>query len=61
MYWESKADERLATTALTRAGETNANSPRIHVLLGDVYRQKRAWGEAQSEYRKALALDPEKP
>jgi predicted Zn-dependent protease len=30
----------------------------MHVLLGDVYRQKRKWGAAESEYRKALALKP---
>jgi len=58
MYWESKANERLATAALTRAGEINPNSPRMHVLLGDVYRQKRKWENAESEYHQALALDP---
>jgi tetratricopeptide (TPR) repeat protein len=59
LYWESRAGERLAIAALTRAGEIDANSPRMHVLLGDVYRQKRRWGDAESEYRKALVLEPE--
>ena len=59
LYWESKADQRLAIAALTRAGEIDANSPRMHVLLGDIYRQKRRWGAAESEYRKALVLKPE--
>jgi len=59
LYWESRADERLAIAALTRAGEIDANSPRMHVLLGDVYRQKRRWEDAESEYRKALVLEPE--
>ena len=58
LYWESKADQKLAIAALVRAGEIDANSPRMHVLLGDVYRQKRKWGDAESEYRKALALEP---
>jgi len=58
MYWKSKADERLATAALTRAGEINPNSRRMHVLRGDIYRQKRKWKDAESEYHKALALDP---
>ena len=31
----------------------------MHVLLGDVYRQKRKWGDAEQEYQKALALQPE--
>ena len=59
LYWESKADQRLAIAALTRAGEIDADSPRMHVLLGDLYRQERIWGDAEQEYRKALALEPE--
>ena len=58
-YWESRAGQRLAIAALTRAGQIDANSPGMHVLLGDVFRQKRKWGDAESEYRKALALEPE--
>ena len=58
LYWESKADQKLAIAALTRAGEIDADSPRIHVLLGDVFRQKRLWYDAEVEYRKAVALDP---
>lgn len=58
LYWESKADQKLAVAALVRAGETDADSPRMHVLLGDTYRQRRKWGEAETEYRKALQLEP---
>ncbi len=58
LYWESKADQKLAVVALMRAGEIDADSPRMHVLLGDVFRQKRSWDEAEAEYRKAVALDP---
>ena len=58
LYWETKADQRLAIAALTRAGEIDADSPRMHVLLGDTFRQKRHWDDAESEYRKAVALDP---
>jgi tetratricopeptide (TPR) repeat protein len=59
LYWESKADQKLAIAALTRAGETDANSPLMHVLLGDIYRQKEQWEDAEEEYRKALALEPQ--
>jgi predicted Zn-dependent protease len=59
LYWESKADQKLAIASLSRAGELDGNSPHMHVLLGDIYRQKRKWGEAESEYRKALAIEPE--
>lgn len=58
LYWESKADQKLAITALTRAGETDSNSPQLHLLLGDIYRQKQRWEDAENEYRKALALEP---
>jgi len=58
LYWATKADQNLAIQALDRAGEIDANSPRMHVLLGDVFRQKRRWEEAEAEYRRAVALDP---
>lgn len=58
LYWESKADERLAVAALDRAGEIEPDSSRMQVLLGDVFRQKRHWSEAEAEYRKAISLDP---
>jgi len=58
LYWETKADQKLAIATLTRAGEINPDSPRMHVLTGDVFRQRRHWSEAEAEYRKALAIDP---
>ncbi|MGP8224644.1 MAG: tetratricopeptide repeat protein [Terracidiphilus sp.] len=58
LYWESKADQQLATAALIRAGEIDVDSPRMHVLLGDIFRQQRQWHDAETEYRKAVALDP---
>jgi tetratricopeptide (TPR) repeat protein len=59
MYWEGKADEELAVAALTRARELEPDSPRMHILIGDVYRQKRRWSEAESEYREAIHLAPQ--
>lgn len=58
LYWESKADEILAVDALTRAGEIEPDSPQMHVLIGDAFRQRRRWSEAEAEYRKAVHLDP---
>jgi tetratricopeptide (TPR) repeat protein len=57
-YWKSKADEQLAVIALARAGEIEPDSPRMHVLIGDAFRQRRHWSEAEDEYRKAISLDP---
>jgi len=42
-----------------RAGQASPNSLRIHLLLGDAFRGKEDYNEAEQEYRKALQLDPE--
>jgi len=58
LYWETKSAERLATAALARASATDPSSPKLHVLLGDIYRQRKFFPDAEQEYRKALALRP---
>jgi tetratricopeptide (TPR) repeat protein len=57
LYWESRSDQKLAVSALVQAGEIDPDSPRLHVLIGDAFRQQRRWGDAEDEYRKAVALD----
>ena len=59
LYWETRAAQKLAAEALTRASQIDSSSPRLHVLLGDIYRQRLYFPEAEQEYRKALALQPE--
>ncbi len=59
LYWETKAAQKLAIHALSRASEIDSNSPKMHVLLGDLYRQRKYFPDAEQEYRKALALKPE--
>ena len=59
LYWETKSAQKLASDALARASETDPDSPKMHILLGDIYRQQKAFPEAELEYRKALALTPE--
>ena len=58
LYWETKSAQKLATEALARASATNPGSPKLHVLLGDIYRQCKFFPDAEQEYRKALALRP---
>ena len=58
LYWETRSAEKLATQSLARAGEIDSSSPTLHVLLGDVYRQRKNFPEAENEYRKALAIHP---
>jgi len=59
LYWETRSAQKLATNALARASQLDSNSPKFHVLLGDVYRQRKYLPDAEQEYRKALALNPE--
>src|SRR5207247_8802722 len=47
LYWETTATQRLATQALSRASEIDSSSPKMHVLLGDLYRQRKFFPEAE--------------
>jgi tetratricopeptide (TPR) repeat protein len=58
LYWETKSAQRLATEALAYASEMDSSSAKLHVLLGDIYRQRKFFPGAKQEYRKALALQP---
>lgn len=58
LYWETKSSEKLATAALGRASQIDSTSPKLHVLLGDIYRQQQRPSDAEQEYRKALSLRP---
>ena len=58
-YWAVRANQKLSVAALARAGEVEPDSPRIHALLGDVYRRRRMFDEAREEYSKVLAISPD--
>jgi tetratricopeptide (TPR) repeat protein len=57
-YWRIKASEILAVNALTQADLAEPNSPSVHVMLGDIYREGKKFNEAEAEYRKAIELKP---
>jgi len=57
-YWRTKASEILAVNVLVQAGAAEPNSLKVHVLLGDAYRGRQMFKEAEAEYRKAIQLDP---
>ena len=59
LYWEVKSAQKLATNALEQASAIDTGSPKLHVLLGDLYRQRNFFPDAEQEYRKALALAPD--
>jgi predicted Zn-dependent protease len=58
LYWETRSAQKLATLALARASIIDSNSPTLHVLLGDIYRQRKYYPDAEQEYRKALVIRP---
>jgi len=59
LYWETESAQKLASEALSHASELDSSSPKLHVLLGDLYRQRDYFPDAEKEYRKALELKPE--
>ncbi len=61
LYWSIQASERLAFDSLSRFQDLEPDSPRSHVLLGDIYHQLDRQDDAQAEYAKALALAPGDP
>jgi predicted Zn-dependent protease len=61
LYWSIQANERLAVQSLARFQQLESDSPRSHILLGDIYHQLEREDDAQDEYQKALALEPGNP
>ncbi len=58
LYWAIKANEKLALESLAHFQELAPNSAQSHLLLGDIYRQRERYDDAQKEYSKALDLSP---
>jgi tetratricopeptide (TPR) repeat protein len=61
IYWQSKAGLNLARAAFQCAVSLSPNSWQGHVLLGDIYRQRKKWDLAISHYEAAAQLKPTSP
>jgi tetratricopeptide (TPR) repeat protein len=61
LYWSIKANERLAFQSLAHFEQLEPNSAKSHILLGDIYRQRKIFDAALSEYKKALEIVPADP
>jgi tetratricopeptide (TPR) repeat protein len=57
LYWSIQANQRMAVEAFSRFESIDPDSARTHILLGDMYRQRHRYDEAQAEYDKALQQD----
>jgi len=58
LYWSIKADEMLALQSLEHFEQLAPNSAPSHILLGDMYRQRHRYDEAQAQYKLALEISP---
>ena len=61
VYWSIKANEHLAFIALDKFQQLEPDSSRTHLLLGDIYRQRMRFEDAEAEYQRALAISPGDP
>lgn len=61
LYWSVKANEQLAFAAFDRFEQLAPDSERTHLLLGDMYRQRQRYDQAESEYKTAWTLAPQDP
>jgi tetratricopeptide (TPR) repeat protein len=60
-YWETEATKDLARAALSRAVLLSPNSWQGHLVSGDIYRQRKQWSAARSNYQAAAQLEPSSP
>ncbi|MBB6142902.1 tetratricopeptide (TPR) repeat protein [Silvibacterium bohemicum] len=58
LYWSLKANEKLAQDSLAQFEQLEPNSARSHLLMGDIYRQRQLFADAENEYQKALEIAP---
>jgi predicted Zn-dependent protease len=56
-----KANEQLASSAFDQFEQLQPESERTHLLLGDMYRQRQRYEQAESEYEAASLLAPGDP
>jgi tetratricopeptide (TPR) repeat protein len=60
-YWRARCYEKLAMAAYLRLYQVDANSYRVHQLMGDLEAAKNDDKTAMEEYRAAIALKPTVP
>lgn len=58
LYWSIRSDEKLAIAALNQFAMLAPDSVKSHMLLGDIDRQSRRYGDAVDEYKHCLNIEP---
>ena len=57
-YWRVRTAGKLGSDSLLRASVLSPNSTKMHIVLGDTYREMQHFSEAEVEYRKAIQSAP---
>ncbi len=58
LFWSIKANQALALQSLGHFEQIAPNSAPSHVLLGDMFRQRQRYDDAQTQYNQALEIAP---
>jgi tetratricopeptide (TPR) repeat protein len=61
LYWQAEAARKLAQAAFQQSVSLSPNSWQGHILLGDIFRQRKQWDQAISHYQEAARLKPASP
>jgi len=58
LFWRARSASRLSIAALAQSIAANPESARAHLLLAETLRETRAYARAETEYSKALEVEP---
>lgn len=57
-YWLIKAAEKLALASFEQFEQIAPDSEKTHLLLGDIYRQRQRYSDAEAQYKDAASAAP---
>lgn len=60
-FWQVESSRKLAQAGFQRAINLKPDSWQGHLLLGDIYRQRKKWDVAMSHYEAVTRLKPDNP
>jgi tetratricopeptide (TPR) repeat protein len=61
LYWKAKSSQELATDALNRMSAAAPDSPKVHLMLGELHRVREEFNAAESEYMRVIRSQPNDP
>ena len=61
LYWKAKSSQELATAALNRMDAAAPDSPKVHLMLGELHRVREEFNAAESDYMQVIRSQPNDP